>query len=119
MFSPSPDKSRTSRHHSAWPSGHAELKCKEESPNARAGSHDQDSWAVFPDTNQAPVYLKVRDEVEVGAEPASVALVGLTEFAFSSLDSGIKAGKQIWKVANTGAEVHMLGLGKLLGGTTE
>jgi len=76
-------------------------------------------WVVFPDSNQAPVYLTVKDEAEVGTEPASVASIGLTEFSFSGLDSGIIAGKQIWKVTNTGAEVHMLGLGKAPDGTTK
>jgi hypothetical protein len=75
-------------------------------------------WAIFPDTNQAPLFLTVKDGPAVGSEPIASASVQETEFTFKGLDAGIKSGKQFWKVENIGAQPHMLVLGKLPDSTT-
>ena len=96
------------------------------SPRRRPGATAQaivkvtpGGWAVFPDSNQAPVYLDVKDGAEGGHGAGSVSRSASPSSPSTGLDSEVKGGKQIWKVTNTGAEVHMLGLGKLPDGTTK
>lgn len=51
------------------------------------------------------------------AEPKADVSVVLTDFAFT-IPSQIKAGKQIWKVTNRGAQLHEMPIARLMPGKT-
>jgi hypothetical protein len=51
------------------------------------------------------------------ADPSVAAEITLQEFAFLGLDD-VKAGRQIWKVTNTGSQPHFMELIKVPAGTT-
>jgi hypothetical protein len=75
-------------------------------------------WVVFGEYAQAPIPITVTDGAEVGAEPASSITVQEPDFLFAGLDAAIPAGKQTWKVVNTGSQLHMLVVGHVPDGTT-
>jgi hypothetical protein len=76
------------------------------------------NWAVFTEYSQPPILITVTDGAEVGSEPASSITVQEPDFLFVGLDAGIPAGKQTWKVVNTGSQLHMLVIGQVPDDTT-
>jgi len=76
-------------------------------------------WVVFGEGNQPPSsFTAIGGTPAAAPEPTASVTVTEVEFSFSGLDVAIPEGQQIWKVVNSGAQPHMLVLGKVPAGTT-
>ena len=80
---------------------------------------------VIPDENGTPHYqmgmlapLTVTEVLTAGTEPTAETTVDLIEFSFKNLPAELAAGKHIWKVTDTGKQLHELGICKLSPGVT-
>jgi hypothetical protein len=71
------------------------------------------NWAIFSELSQPPLLLTVTEGDEVGTEPEATVTVQEPDFLFAGLDAGVPAGKQTWKVVNTGSQPHMLVMGQI------
>jgi hypothetical protein len=76
-------------------------------------------WLVFGDGPLEAVPLTSADAAESKTdEPASDAEIDFGDFSFSGLDN-LAAGDHLWKIANKGAQPHMLVLTNVPAGTTD
>lgn len=80
---------------------------------------------VIPDEDGMPHYqmgmlspLEVTEVLTAGTEPTAETTVDLIEFSFENLPAELAAGKHIWKVTDTGKQLHELGICQLSPGVT-
>jgi hypothetical protein len=77
-------------------------------------------WAVFPEGNQQPVMITASDSADSNTTaPTADLSIDLGDFSFSGFSDGVAAGQQLWKVTNSGKQIHMVVIGKVPEGTTE
>jgi len=75
-------------------------------------------WAVFPEGNQPPVFITSAESGDSNTTAPNPDLkIQLVDFAFGGF-SNVKAGPQIWEIANLGNQPHMLTMAKVPDGTT-
>lgn len=76
-------------------------------------------WAIVPEGNQAPLLVTAsKTNASNETEPSSVVTITEVDFAFNGFNAAIPAGTHTWKVANTGAQPHMLRISGVPAGTT-
>jgi hypothetical protein len=76
------------------------------------------TWAVFEEGNLPPAFVTAAAGGATQPEPEATLTVTEIDFAFGGFDKPIPAGKQTWKVVNSGVQPHMLVLSGVPAGTT-
>jgi hypothetical protein len=79
------------------------------------------TWILFNGsfgTPQQPATLDVTGGGVATDPPPADATVTLGEYAFGGLTAGLPAGEQTWKVTNTGAQPHFMGIFRAPDGIT-
>ncbi|TAN10899.1 MAG: hypothetical protein EPN34_08955 [Burkholderiaceae bacterium] len=78
---------------------------------------------MVPNAHDMPHYqmgmlapLVVTPSADEGAAPETEATVDLVDFSFDGLPQKIRPGRHVWKVINTGAELHEMVLNRLAPG---
>jgi hypothetical protein len=69
-------------------------------------------------TPQQPTTLEVTGPAAATDAPPADATVTLAEYAFGGLTAGLPAGQQTWKITNTGAQPHFMGIFRAPAGIT-
>lgn len=75
-------------------------------------------WVVFEEGNLPPAFVTATAGGATQPEPSAVLTITEVDFAFGGFGVAISAGKQIWKVVNTGTQPHMLVMFGVPAGTT-
>lgn len=80
---------------------------------------------VIPDAEGTPHYqmgmlspLTVTEVLTTGKEPTAETTVDLVDFSFTNLPQELPAGKHMWKVTDTGKQVHEMAINRLSPGVT-
>lgn len=80
---------------------------------------------MVPDAKGMPHYqmgmvapLTVTAAAEPGAAPAAQTTIDLVDFSFDGLPPAVRPGRHVWKVVNTGAQLHEMVLNRLAPGHT-
>lgn len=80
---------------------------------------------IVPDAHDMPHYkmgmlapLNVTPAPGGGAAPHAEATIDLVDFSFRDLPQKIASGRHVWKVINTGTEIHEMSLNRLVHGHT-
>jgi plastocyanin len=80
---------------------------------------------IVPDAQGMPHYkmgmlapLTVTRAATTGSSPAADLTIDLVDFAFGKLPRQVHKGKRVWKVLNTGAQLHEMVINRLAPGVT-
>lgn len=75
-------------------------------------------WGGSESANPNPVFITATAGGATQPEPKASVTITEVDFAFGGMSAAIPAGKQTWKVVNTGTQPHMLSLSQVPAGTT-